>query len=57
MTVASSAGWKALYEHPDARRRIEAGELEYLDYFVQEVRRTSPFCPFIGDACAANLSG
>jgi cytochrome P450 len=57
VTVASSAGWKALNEHPDAPRRIEAGELKYLDDFVQEVRRTSPFSPFIGDACAANLSG
>jgi fatty-acid peroxygenase len=39
---------KALHEHPDARRRIASGDRKYLDHFVQEVRRLSPFFPFIG---------
>src|SRR5262249_12228429 len=39
---------KALHEHPDARRRIATGDRQYLDRFVQEVRRLSPFFPFIG---------
>jgi len=38
----------ALHESPDVRRRIAAGDAEYLDQFVQEVRRLSPFFPFIG---------
>jgi fatty-acid peroxygenase len=39
---------KALHEHPDARRRIAGGDRAYLDHFVQEVRRLSPFFSFIG---------
>jgi fatty-acid peroxygenase len=39
---------KALHEHPEARRRIATGDRQYLDHFVQEVRRLSPFFPFIG---------
>jgi fatty-acid peroxygenase len=38
---------KALHEHPEARRRIAAADTAYLDNFVQEVRRLSPFFPFI----------
>jgi len=38
---------KALHEHPEARRRIATGDRQYLDHFVQEVRRLSPFFPFI----------
>ncbi len=38
---------KALHEHPASRRRILAGDMEYLGWFVQEVRRLSPFFPFI----------
>lgn len=39
---------KALHDHPEARRRLAGGDAEYLDHFVQEVRRLSPFFPFIG---------
>jgi fatty-acid peroxygenase len=39
---------KALHEHPEARRRVATGDRQYLDHFVQEVRRLSPFFPFIG---------
>jgi fatty-acid peroxygenase len=39
---------KALHEHPDARSRVASGDRQYLDHFVQEVRRLSPFFPFIG---------
>jgi fatty-acid peroxygenase len=39
---------KALEEHPEARGRIAAGDRAYLERFVQEVRRLSPFFPFIG---------
>jgi fatty-acid peroxygenase len=39
---------KALHEHPGARRRIASGDRQYLDHFVQEVRRLTPFFPFIG---------
>ena len=38
---------KALHEHPEARHRIAAGDAAYLLWFVQEVRRLSPFFPFI----------
>jgi hypothetical protein len=38
----------ALHQHPEARRRIGAGDKEYLDHFVQEVRRLSPFFAIIG---------
>jgi fatty-acid peroxygenase len=38
----------ALREHGGSRRRIAAGDAEHLACFVQEVRRTTPFFPFIG---------
>jgi fatty-acid peroxygenase len=37
----------ALHEHPECRRKIEADE-DYLELFVQEVRRFYPFFPFVG---------
>lgn len=39
---------KTLHEYPEAGRRIATADGEYLDHFVQEVRRLSPFFPFIG---------
>jgi fatty-acid peroxygenase len=39
---------RALHEHPEARRRVATGNRPYLDHFTQEVRRLSPFFPFIG---------
>lgn len=40
----------ALHAYPDCRRRLEDGGLqdEYLEWFVQEVRRFFPFFPFVG---------
>lgn len=38
----------ALHDHPEWRRRFEAGEDDDLEPFVQEVRRFYPFFPFIG---------
>jgi fatty-acid peroxygenase len=38
---------KALHEHPHARLRVASADQQYLDHFVQEVRRLSPFFPFI----------
>lgn len=37
----------ALYEHPECRHKLEAGG-DYLELFVQEVRRFYPFFPFVG---------
>lgn len=36
----------ALYEHPEHREKLKAGEDDYLMLFVQEVRRFYPFFPF-----------
>jgi fatty-acid peroxygenase len=39
----------ALHEHPETRQRLQSGEDgEYLDWFVQEVRRFYPFFPAVG---------
>jgi fatty-acid peroxygenase len=38
----------ALHEHPEWRRAFESGNEADLENFVQEVRRISPFFPFIG---------
>lgn len=38
----------ALYQHPECRETLEAGEDEHYEWFVQEVRRFYPFFPFIG---------
>jgi fatty-acid peroxygenase len=39
---------KALHEHPEPGQRLRSGDEIYLEHFVQEVRRTAPFFPFIG---------
>lgn len=36
-----------LDEHPECRQQLAAGGDEYLEMFVQEVRRTSPFFPAV----------
>ena len=36
----------ALHEHPECRQRLQTGETEYSEWFVQEVRRFYPFFPF-----------
>lgn len=38
----------ALHEHPACRPRLEAGDGDYLECFVQEVRRFYPFFPLVG---------
>jgi fatty-acid peroxygenase len=37
----------ALHEHPECRRKIQTDE-DYLELFVQEVRRFYPLFPFVG---------
>ncbi|HXF62613.1 MAG TPA: cytochrome P450 [Caldilineaceae bacterium] len=37
----------ALYEFPEYRQRLQAGDDTLLEWFVQEVRRYYPFFPFI----------
>lgn len=37
----------ALHEHPECRHKLEADD-DYLELFVQEVRRFYPFFPFVG---------
>jgi fatty-acid peroxygenase len=41
-------GALALHRQPQTRERIASGDEAYLDAFVEEVRRTTPFFPFIG---------
>ncbi len=36
----------ALHEHPECRQKLQTGETEYSEWFVQEVRRFYPFFPF-----------
>lgn len=38
----------ALYEHPECKEKLRSGDSNYLEMFVQEVRRYYPFGPFIG---------
>lgn len=38
----------ALHEHPACRPRLRAGDSDYLECFVQEVRRFYPFFPLVG---------
>jgi cytochrome P450 len=41
-------GALALHENPESRERLRAGDEEYLEWFVQEVRRFYPFFPLVG---------
>lgn len=38
----------ALFQHPECRARISAGDEPYLEHFVEEVRRFYPFFPVVG---------
>lgn len=38
----------ALHEHPECRQQLQAGDDDYPELFVQEVRRFYPFFPFVG---------
>jgi fatty-acid peroxygenase len=37
----------ALHEHPYCAERVRTGDLEYIECFIQEVRRLYPFAPFV----------
>ncbi|MBV6623013.1 MAG: cytochrome P450 [Rivularia sp. (in: Bacteria)] len=37
----------ALHEHPECRQQLQADEDNYIELFVQEVRRFYPFFPFV----------
>jgi len=39
----------ALHEYPESQARLQAGDEEYLGWFVHEVRRYYPFAPFLGN--------
>lgn len=45
----------ALHQFPVYQRRILAGEENYAELFVQEVRRYYPFAPFLGARVRANF--
>ncbi|WP_066839168.1 cytochrome P450 [Rufibacter ruber] len=49
-------GAVALHEHPVARQKIAEGEENYLEWFVQEVRRYYPFGPFLGNRVKNDFS-
>lgn len=38
----------ALHEHPEAKRKLLAGDDDYVELFANEVRRYYPFGPFLG---------
>ena len=38
----------ALHEYPECQQRLQSGADDYLEWFVQEVRRFYPFFPLIG---------
>ncbi|PLT33604.1 cytochrome P450 [Bacillus sp. V5-8f] len=38
----------ALYEHPQYKEKLQVGDSDYLEMFIQEVRRYYPFGPFLG---------
>lgn len=38
----------ALYEYPECKEKLQSNSNNYLEMFVQEVRRCYPFTPFIG---------
>lgn len=41
-------GALALHEHPKCRAKLQSGEADYTQMFVQEIRRFYPFGPFLG---------
>lgn len=38
----------ALHDYPYCAERVRAGDADYIDCFIQEVRRFYPFAPFVG---------
>jgi fatty-acid peroxygenase len=45
----------ALHQYPDYKARIAAGEPDFTELFVQEVRRFYPFGPFVGARVRQNF--
>lgn len=45
----------ALYEHPECKEKLQSSDDNYLEMFVQEVRRYYPFTPFIGARVRKNF--
>jgi fatty-acid peroxygenase len=45
----------ALHQHPEWRERFAAGEDDLLEPFAEEVRRTSPFFPFVGAVATRDI--
>jgi fatty-acid peroxygenase len=41
-------GALALYQYPSCHKKIKSGEEDYIQMFVQEIRRFYPFAPFVG---------
>ncbi len=46
----------ALYEHPKYKTKLQVGDKNFLEMFVQEVRRYYPFGPFVGARVKKNFS-
>ena len=38
----------ALHKHPECKEKLQLGDRDYLEMFVNEVRRFYPFAPFLG---------
>lgn len=45
----------ALHEHPECKEKLQSGNSNYLEMFVQEVRRYYPFGPFLGARVRKNF--
>ncbi|WP_078382240.1 cytochrome P450 [Sutcliffiella halmapala] len=41
-------GALAIYEYPECKEKLQLGDKDYLEMFVQEIRRFYPFGPFLG---------
>ncbi|OXT17221.1 cytochrome P450 [Bacillus sp. OG2] len=41
-------GALALYEYPECRKKLQSDKGDYIEMFVQEIRRYYPFGPFLG---------
>lgn len=45
----------ALHQYPECRDKLDAGQDDYLERFVQEVRRFYPFFPINWRSCRAGI--
>ncbi len=46
----------ALYKHPEYKEKLLKGGSDYLEMFIQEVRRYYPFTPFLGGIVKNNFN-